>query len=371
MDPTNDNGTGDSNTADAISAIDEALGIAGDGAASDGAGGSPAAGDAEGAADEGGEGEGTEAGGEGEHGEGAEGDGKDGGEGEGEGKPGQEADGKPGEKSGEKPGEQKKPDPINDPIPKDLSQETQQRIRSLIKTTKESTTRAEQAEGNFQTFINGLQASGVTPAQYQETLSFFALFNSRDPQQQKQALDLIEGMAEQLSTILGVERQVKDPLADFPELANDVQQGKITRQYAVQLARQQQSTKLRQQLQSDAARGQQTQEQQQQERAQAKADLTALEQRLSRDPRFQEKRKILVPAMRSVFQRIPPSQWAATFEQAYKELRLPAAPAGGQRQGQIPRNQPLRGGQPAGGGKKAPASMLEAISAGIDQANSR
>ncbi len=354
----------DETNSELIGAIDEALDIAGDGAASDGAGGSPAAGDAEGAADEGGDGEGTEAGGEGEHGEGAEGDGKDGGEG-GEGKPGE----KPGEKSGDKPAA-KKPDAINDPIPKELNQETQQRIRTLIKTTKEVTQRAEQAESNFNVFVQGLQAANVTPDQYQETLSFFSLFNSRDPQQQMKALELVEGIAENLSMLLGVERQSKDPLADFPELARDVQAGKITREYAVRLARQQQSTRFRQQLQSEVTKGQETQATQQRELATARQDLNALEKELrAKDPRFEEKRRIIVPALKAAFKRLPPSAWRDAFLESYQSLRLPvaAAPA----QGRVPANQPLRARQPAGGGKKAPASMLDAINAGIEQASGR
>jgi len=346
-----------------IGAIDEALGLA-DSPATDSGDAGPADGEAAQAPDAAGPDAETEGA------EGTEGAEKPAGEGEDEGKPDEEAEGKPGEKPGEKPPEQKKPDPLNDPIPKDLNPATQQRIRSLIKTTKETTARAETAENNFGTFVQGLQASGVTPAQYQETLSFFALFNSRDPQQQAKALELIEGMAEQLSTILGVERSVPDPLSQFPELANDVRQGKITREYAVKLARQQQSTRLRQQLQSDAARGHQTQEQQQRELGQARADLTALEARLSQsDPRFMEKRRILVPALRDLFSQIPPSKWASSFEKAYRELRL--GPAAGAPRGQVPRNQPLRAGQPAGGGKKAPSTMLDAITAGIEQANSR
>jgi len=115
---------------------------------------------------------------------------------------------KAGDKPGEKPGDPnaaaKKPaDPINDPIPKDLKKETQDRIRSLVSTTKEVTAQRDAVAKDFDYMIEGIKATGTTPEQYGELLSFMALFNSNDPASQTKALELVESVADRLAMLLG------------------------------------------------------------------------------------------------------------------------------------------------------------------------
>lgn len=289
------------------------------------------------------------------------------------------ADGTFKKKEAEKPAEGEKPaakvelkklDPVNDPIPRDLKKDTQERIRTLIDTTKNVTAERDAIKQDFDYLIKGVEATGTSPQQYGETLSWLSLFNSNDPKQQEKALELVESVAERLSTLLGKERTIGDPLGTHADLKDAVTKGQITAQYAKEIARTRNGQQFRTELTTHA-----TQEQQQQQAAaaelhDARTGLTQLEQNLmASDPQYEAKKAILVPALKPVFAVIPPSQWVAKFQESYRNIKVNAAPA---RPKGVPTNQPLRAGkQPAGGQTKAPSSMFEAISGALSGMNGK
>jgi len=260
--------------------------------------------------------------------------------------------------------EPKKADPVNDPIPKDVKKETQDRIRSLIDTTKTVTAERDQIQQNFDYMVKGVQSTGATPAQYGETLNWLALFNSNDPVSQGKALELVESVAERLSTLLGRERTVGDPLAAHADLKDAVTKGQITPQYAKEIARTRNGQTFRTELTTNASNAEQQRQAAETELNTARSDLSALEQTLiASDPSYAAKKAILVPALKPVFASIPPSQWKQKFMEAYRNIKVnaPAAKPKG-----IPANQPLRAGrQPAGGQTRAPSNMLEAINGAL------
>lgn len=263
---------------------------------------------------------------------------------------------------GEKPPEAKKEppkkDPVNDPIPENLKKETSERIRSLIDIAKEKTAEVEKVTTDFNYLIQGVQATGATPAQYGETLSWLALFNSRDPAQQEKALELVESVAERLATLLGKERVVGDPLGAHADLKDAVAKGQITAQYAKEIARTRNGQQFRGELTQQATVEQQRQQQAQQEEQQARNDLAQVEATLSAsDPQYAQKKALVVAALKPL--NLPWGQKKAAFMNAYNAMRLPAP--GVERAPRVPANQPMRTKQPAGGQTKAPSSMLEAI----------
>lgn len=262
--------------------------------------------------------------------------------------------------------EVKAPDPINDPIPKDLKKETSERMQSLIATAKTLTAERDEVRSQFDTIINGIRATGSTPEQYGETISWLSLFNNPAPEAQRAAYDLIEQVAERMSTMLGIDRAVQDPIAKHEDLRQAVATGKITPQYAREIAR----TRAAQGYQREVTTTVQTQEQQrqqaEQEDAQARADLTAFEKdRKANDPLYQRKRDQIVPALQVTFKRIPKSQWAEAFKEAYNNVKVkPLGKPTGVPNGN---NQPMRGGKsPAGGKATAPGSMLDAINGALN-----
>jgi hypothetical protein len=258
--------------------------------------------------------------------------------------------------------EPKKVDPVNDPIPKDLKKDTQDRIRTLIDTTKTITAERDELRQNFDYMVKGVQDTGTTPAQYGETLSWLALFNSPDPKNQEKALELVESVAERLSMLLGKERAIGDPMAAHADLKEAVAKGQITAQYAKEIARTRNGQTFRTEMNTNAGLEQQKQQAAVQELSTAKADLSALEQTLiASDPSYAAKKSILVPALQPIFASIPPSQWKSKFMEAYRNIKVNAPAA----RPKLPVNNPLRPKQPAGGQTKAPTSMLEAITGAL------
>jgi hypothetical protein len=268
----------------------------------------------------------------------------------------------PKEEAKKEPAKKEK-DPINDPIPKDLKKETSERIRTLIDTAKTVTAERDQIKQDFDYLIKGVEATGTSPEQYGETLSWLALFNSRDPTQQEKALELVETVAERLATLLGKERVVGDPLAAHADLADAVKKGQITPQYAKEIARTRNGQQFRTELTTNAQTQEQQRQEAQREEQQGRNALTELENTLrASDPDYERKKAVLVPALKPLMAAIPWAQRKDKFLEAYKNVQLPkpSAPA------KVPANQPMRAGkQPAGGQTKAPSSMLEAVSGAL------
>ena len=233
---------------------------------------------------------------------------------------------------GEKPAGEKKPeaepkkvDPINDPIPKDLKLETQERIRTLIDTNKETIAQRDKVAQDFDYMIQGVKATGTTPEQYGELLNFMADFNSKDPARQAHALELVENLADRLATMLGKDRSPSDPLAKHADLQEAVAKGQVTPAYAKEIARTRNGQAFRTEIETSQGQRAEQQRAQQQELDGARNSLNELEGVLSKtDPQYDAKRAALVPILQPMFKTIPPSQWRAHFEQAYANLRLPA-----------------------------------------------
>jgi len=281
----------------------------------------------------------------------------------------------PAKKPGDKPVvEAKKPDALNDAIPKDLKKETQDRIRTLIDTNKDTTAKFEKATQDFDYLIGGIQATGTTPEQYGELLTFMSAFNSKDPAQQERALEMIEGVADRLATLLGKERTTSDVLTKYPDLQAAVAKGQVTPQYAKEIARTRAGQAFRTELETSQGQKAEQARAQTQELNTARTDLDTLENSLkATDPQYDAKRAALVPILQPIFKTIPPAQWKGAFEQAYKNLRLPSVAA--RAAPKVPVRQPMRAGGNAsatGGGalKKDAGSMLDAVNealAGMNQ----
>lgn len=271
---------------------------------------------------------------------------------------------KTGDGKGDKPADRKdtpkKSDPVNDPIDKTLKPATQERIRTLIDRTKEAEGRAEKAAQDFNYLVQGVQATGASPEQYHETLSWLSLFNSADPAQQRQALELLEVTADRLATMLGVDRQVSDPLKQHPDLQAAIQGGKITREYAQEMARNRNQGQLRTQLTTAATEEQNRAAAAAKEVSDARAGLNELEAQLSAsDPQYEAKKAAILPTLKVLFPSIRPAMWKDAFTKAYREVQI-QAPAR-QQVRRVPAQQPLRAGRnPAGAGAGGSGNLAAA-----------
>jgi hypothetical protein len=262
--------------------------------------------------------------------------------------------------------EAKKPDPINDPIPKDLKPATSERMRALVKIAKEKEAEVAQVRGDFDTIINGIKASGSTPEQYGEAISWLSLFNSPKVEDRRAAYELVENVADRMATLLGIDRAVQDPLVGHADLIAAVKANPATMPMAKEIARTRNAAKFTGDIQQGQQRQQQTADQARQEHEQAKTDLNAFDAEMrGKDPLYDAKRKLIVPILQPLFKTIPKSQWAQAYRDAYAQARVkpknPGAVGGKQTKGQ-----PLRGGKnPAGGQSRAATSALDAMNGAI------
>lgn len=280
----------------------------------------------------------------------------------------QPVDGKKPDDKGKKPVEAKKPDALNDPIDKALKPETQQRIRTLIKETKEAQQARDAATQDFNFMVQGVQATGASPEQYGETLSWLALFNSPDAAQKQKAYELVESVADRMATMLGVDRQVGDPLSAHADLKEAVRTGKLTADYAKEIARTRNQAKFQGEVTASATQEQQRQQQAKQELDKARLDLSQLEAVLEEtDTNWARHKRALVATLKPIFKIIPPSQWTTKFQEAYRELRNQRII--GPAKARVPANQPMRPGKggAAGSGTRARSgTALDAVNNALE-----
>ena len=258
-------------------------------------------------------------------------------------------------------------DHINDPIDGRLTAKTQERIRSLVTSTKEQTARAERAEYNLKELVDNITATGANPQQYGQTLDYLGLVNSKDPKKLEAALAMAQNEVAAIAQMLGRSVPGVDFLQNFPDLKAAVAANQISEDYAHQLA----AARAQQVHHEDVARAEQsanTQRMQAEQRTQAaRAALTALGNQLqASDPHYVAKKNALVPILQPIFKTLPPEQWVSAFQNAY--ARFQYAPPAPKPAAVVPQNQPLRAKTPAGAPAAVPKTLAEAIDFGITQA---
>ncbi len=257
----------------------------------------------------------------------------------------------------------KKPDIINDPIPNALKPQTKERMQKLISTVKEKDQQLVQATAQFDEIMGHIQSTKATPQQYSDSLEYLSLVNSGEPAKLEKALSIMLKEVDVLARALGKPVPGVDLLADHKDLKDEIETGMISRERAMEIAAGRERSKIQTQRTTHIQQQNDANTRAQQDIDNGKAQLNALGERLQADPAYAAKRAVLVESLKPIFAEIHPSKWAATFEAAYNNLKIPtAAPRPTVK---IPTNQPLRTKTPAGGGAQAPKSMLEAVSNSI------
>ena len=259
--------------------------------------------------------------------------------------------------------EAKKPDGevtdhVNDPIPEELTEKTQERIRSLAERVKVAEAGVTKHTGELDEMITMVQDTGTTGEQYGQVLGFMKLFNSTDEADQRAAFKVMQSEMSIMAAKLGETVPGIDPLAAHADLQAEIEAGKLTGDRAIEIAntrtREAASAAIKQTNTANAAADDDIN----QAVADAKGELAVFENTHKADPQWKAKKDILVPALRSVMRTIHPSLWKSTFEESYNKLVLPEAVAPAPKP-KVPT--PLRPKAPAGEGTKQPSSMAEAI----------
>lgn len=272
----------------------------------------------------------------------------------------------------------KEPAHVTDPIPPELKGKTRERMTALVDTAKTLTAELEQERGTVQGFLTAIAATGADPDTFARHVEVLRLMNSQDQNEQRVALKALRAAADKVAQALG-EREPGKELEGHDDLAEEVEEGSITKARAIEIAN------ARNRAKAEEARAARTSEQTeaQQAIATARDELNAFEADMRKaDPDYDRKRAAIETAAKALIPTIPPAKWKAAYKKLYDTVDVSKLPRpaprvgdGGQRRN-VPRgtgaNQPQRPRQGAGGGGvKAPTSVSEAIDFGIEQANAR
>lgn len=170
---------------------------------------------------------------------------------------------------------------------------------------------------------NTVLSSTATPEQFGSALNVIKAMNSDDPKMQNIAFDAMLQTVADLGKRLG--REVPgliDPLADHPDLVEEIEVGDLTRKRALEIARDR-ATNARN-TERDTKQGNDRQHQQALD--QAATDIGTLNNQLkAADPDFARKLPLLQPTLDLIRETLHPSKWVEEIAKAYR--KLPALPA--------------------------------------------
>ena len=260
---------------------------------------------------------------------------------------------------------------------KGLHAKTQARFAEVINTLKERETAISTLTETNKTLAEArdailgvMQETKTTQEQLVGYLEFNAMLHSNDPKQIEQALQLVERQRVALMTVLGREADGVDLLKDFPDLAEDVNESRITRERALEIAQGRRDKAARDAAAKREQEKQRTQTQSAEQRKQAsEAALTEIEKWTAglakTDLDYKSKEDRLLAKVEGVIKNYPPNLWLSTLKMMYEGIEIQKAPMTSGQQ-----TRPLRpsGAKP---GDKAPSNMKEAIDQGLGYAGAQ
>lgn len=230
--------------------------------------------------------------------------------------------------------------------------------------------------------VDMVKSTGADVEQYTFALDYLTLNNAADRGDEgarKQCLEWIRDEYVRHATALGVAVPgVFDPLDAHPDLKEDLENGDISRERALELAGQRTRTKVAadRQAAGTAAREQQ----QAAERAQTeaidrgKASLNTYGQALAKGPdaaRYATLKPKLIDELKVITTKFPPEQWAAVAAIAWEKIKAANPPAAA-----APTRAPVRSEGPVRSAGPQPHldpggfdDPMKALEAGIDAAD--
>lgn len=169
--------------------------------------------------------------------------------------------------------------------------------------------------------------TGASPEQYGMTLEYLADIGAAgrgDMAAAERAFEKVMGEAKALAAMLGKEMEgVYDPLEGHADLQQLVEDLSLTKEKAVEIARDRQTARALQQ-----GREQQAQHESAKQAEQSGIDdLIRLDAAFrQQDPAYDQKRPYLDAMVATIRKTLPPSQWAAATQEAYSRIPTPQAP---------------------------------------------
>lgn len=217
-------------------------------------------------------------------------------------------------------------------------------------------------------FVQMVSSTGATPEQFGKLLDYqttISAANKGDLQAAEAAFAMLLPEVQTLAKLLGKDiAGIADPLADHPDLKADVEQGDITKERALELARSRAQGLLQQ-----ATRDQSTQEQRAaQEKTEAVDWLNRFDAHMAgSDATYAAKRPALLAFVETIGSTLPPAKWPEAVKAYYARIPAPvAAPAPKPRPGPVRTHIPPARMEPA-----VYDDPMAALDAGIAAASGR
>lgn len=214
------------------------------------------------------------------------------------------------------------------------SERGRERIQATFAKLKETEGVRQQLEQDISEFKTMVQSTKMQPQEFAQMLEFGRLVNSGDEDSARLALKMLDEQREALCKHLGIEAPGVDPLADFPQLKEAVDNMEMTKEHALALAKYQR----KEQVQQRSEREQQAQQQdmQQYQEAIANAGRTSEAYFATRKHEVDYAPKLArIQAyfskpenIKAFVETYQPNQWHAQFKFMYDNMSVaPAQPA--------------------------------------------
>lgn len=267
-------------------------------------------------------------------------------------------------------GEEKPSDEFGE-LPDDAKKETRERFDTLkgkfddlhgeMETYK---TQLEDVRGLNQQMVDVVRSTGANEEQFGMALQYLKMVNSKNPTDLQQAYDFLQNEVNSLGQALGVQTEGFDPLEAHADIKQAFENGDITKEYAMEIAKSRQQA----QLSSGLRTQEQNQTREQQARESALRDLSALGLELAKDTHWDYKKPIVQSYTELVIKtEQDPSKWAGMIRD--HAGRIPEPPAATTSTNPPRAPNPVRpGGAGPSGDRltKEPGSPLEAMNMALD-----
>lgn len=246
-------------------------------------------------------------------------------------------------------------------MPEGLTPKAQERFQTLVSRVKEREETLAAVTRDMEEFRSVITETGASPQDFSQALDYMRMVNHGDLQG---ALQLLDNQRRQIALALGQPLPGADPLSEFPDLRQRVDNYQMDEAAAIEIARsrmnQQRIGEQRQQHEQSVR----AQEAAQAERSGALSQIDQMSAQWAKtDPDYAAKEGIILNQIKSIAEQFPPAMWPHQVRMLYETIS--AMPRAETRRASPA---PLRSSGQAGGSRQ-PSSMLEAIQTGLNYAN--
>lgn len=201
------------------------------------------------------------------------------------------------------------------------SERGKERIKSMLAGKR-------QLQADLNEFREMVVSTGMSPDQFAQSLEFGRLMNSDRETDKRTALAMLDDVRAELVKELGIEAPGVDPLADFKDLQEAVENMEITKERAIELAKYRRRDAMMERRTQTRQAAEQENQAYQQQVAQAASVAEQYFRTREKEPDYPQKMKQIhqwfanEDNKREFIQTYEPRQWFAAFRMMYDNIRV-------------------------------------------------